>query len=90
MGNNIEYVDSIDKETSDLADWLSESLTHSAFSRFLVLNLQSKLSHDYGCNKVISDLFDNDCNFQEFISKISYDIAENIAIAAVKSKHDDK
>ena len=89
MGSNIEYVDARDKETSDLAEWLSESLTHAAFSRFLVNELKAKLSQEHA-NNTIENMFDNDCYFQEFISTISYGIAEKIAIAAVKSKHDDQ
>lgn len=90
MGSNIEDVDTIDKETSDLADWLSESLSHARFQRFFVIELKSKLSHDFGCNNIIENMFDNDCDFQEFISTISYDIAEKVAIAAIKSKRDEQ
>lgn len=88
MTSYIEDVDARDKETSDLAEWLSESLTHATFQRFIVNELKAKLSQEHA-NNIIENMFDNDCDFQEFISTISYDIAEKIAIAAVKSKHDD-
>ena len=89
MTSNTEDVDAIDKETIDLAEWLSESLTHTSFLRFLHDELKAKLNCDHEAIAVLKNMFDNDCNFQEFISTISYDIAEKIAIAAVKSKHDD-
>lgn len=90
MGSNIEDVDAIDKETSDLADWLSESITHTAFLRFLHDELKAKLNCDHEAITVIKNMFDNDCDFQEFISTISYDIAEKVAIAAMKSKRDEQ
>ena len=89
MGSNIEYVDPRDKETSDLAEWLSESITHATFQRFIVNEFKAKLSQDHA-NNIIENMFDNDCDFQEFISTISYDIAEKVAIAAIKSKHDEQ
>lgn len=90
MGSNIDDIDARDKETSDMAKWLSDSLSHARFQRFLVLELKSKLSHDFGCNNIIENMFDNDCEFQEYISTITYDIAEKIAIAAMKSKYDEQ
>lgn len=90
MASNICYVDARDKETSDLAEWLSDSLSHSRFQWFLVLELKSKLSHDFGCNNIIKNMFDNDCDFQEYISTILYDIAEKVAISAMKSKYDEQ
>lgn len=89
MGSNIEYVDPIDKETSDLAEWLYESLTHATFQRFIVNELKEKLSQEHA-NNIIENMFDNDCDFQEFISTISYDIAEKVAIAAIKRKRDEQ
>lgn len=89
MTNHIEDVDARDKETSDLAEWLSESLTHANFQRFIVNELRAKLSQEHA-NNIIEDMFDNDCDFQEFISTISYDIAEKVAIAAIKSKRDEQ
>lgn len=89
MGSNIEDVDARDKETGDLAEWLSESLTHATFQRFIVNELKAKLCQEHA-NNIIENMFDNDCDFQEFISTISYDIAEKVAIAAIKSKRDEQ
>lgn len=90
MTNNIDDIDARDKETSDLAEWLSESITHTAFLRFLHDELKAKLNCDHEAITVLKDMFDNDCDFQELISTISYDIAEKIAIAAIKSKRDEQ
>lgn len=89
MTNHIEDVDARDKGTSDLAEWLSESLTHATFQRFIVNELKAKLSQEHA-NNIIENMFDNDCDFQEFISTISYDIAEKVAIEAIKSKRDEQ
>lgn len=90
MTNNIDDIDARDKETSDLAEWLSESITHTAFLRFLHDELKAKLNCDHEAITVLKNMFDNDCDFQEFISTISYDIAEKVAIAAIKSKHNEQ
>lgn len=89
MGSNIEYVDAIDKETSDLAEWFSKSITHTAFLRFLHDELKAKLNCGHDAITVLKNMFENDCDFQEFISTISYDIAEKVSIAAMKSKRDE-
>ena len=77
----------LEAEISAHAEYLSKSLPVCAFENAILTRLASRCESN--CRKVMSQLFDNDCDFQEWISCVRDELCRRIAVEDIRSKYRD-